>query len=79
MKARIGRLRDKIRYHEHVYYVIGETEISDIHFDALMVILIELEAGHPEFYDHDSPTQRPGGGWDGFEEYKARTTEGERR
>ena len=72
MKERIETLRNKLRYHEHLYYALGEPEISDTHFDALMNILKELEAEHPEFHDTDSPTQRPGGGWDGFEEYAAR-------
>jgi DNA ligase (NAD+) len=54
-------LRDKIRYHEHRYYVLDNPEISDAEFDRLMDELIELESKHPELITPDSPTQRVGG------------------
>jgi DNA ligase (NAD+) len=54
-------LRDKIRYHEHRYYVLDDPEISDAEFDRLMDELIELESKHPELITPDSPTQRVGG------------------
>jgi len=54
-------LRDKIRYHEHRYYVLDDPEISDAAFDRLMDELIELESKHPELITPDSPTQRVGG------------------
>jgi DNA ligase (NAD+) len=54
----IERLREKIRYHEHRYYVLDEPEISDAAFDRLMKELKALEAAHPELVTPDSPTQR---------------------
>ena len=57
----IDALRDKVRYHEHRYYVLDDPEISDAEFDRLMDELIALEAEHPELIRPDSPTQRVGG------------------
>jgi DNA ligase (NAD+) len=59
--ARILRLRDEIRRHEHLYYVEDAPEISDAAFDRLMRELSALEAEHPELVTSDSPTQRVGG------------------
>jgi DNA ligase (NAD+) len=57
----IDALRDKIRYHEHRYYVLDDPEISDAEFDRLTNELKALEAEHPELITPDSPTQRVGG------------------
>src|SRR5579859_1846527 len=54
-------LRDTIRRHEHLYYVLDTPEIDDAAFDALMRELKEIEAKHPEWITSDSPTQRVGG------------------
>jgi DNA ligase (NAD+) len=54
-------LRDTIRRHEHLYYVLDAPEIDDAAFDALMRELKEIEAKHPEWVTPDSPTQRVGG------------------
>jgi DNA ligase (NAD+) len=54
-------LRDTIRRHEHLYYVLDAPEIDDPAFDALMRELKEIEANHPEWVTPDSPTQRVGG------------------
>src|SRR5262245_18782482 len=59
--ARIEKLREELRRHEHLYYVLDQPEISDAEYDALMRELQELEAKHPEFASPDSPTQRVGG------------------
>src|ERR1700757_662236 len=59
--ARAEKLREKIRYHEHRYYVLDAPEISDADYDALMNELKALEAEHPELLTPDSPTQRVGG------------------
>jgi DNA ligase (NAD+) len=56
-----AKLRDEIRHHEHLYYVLDAPEISDAEFDALMNDLKRLEAAHPELVTPDSPTQRVGG------------------
>ena len=57
----IEALRDKIRHHEYLYYVIDRPEISDFEFDQLMQQLQQLEAEHPNLITSDSPTQRVGG------------------
>lgn len=57
----IEALRETIRYHEHLYYVLDTPEISDAEFDALMRELQALEKQHPELVTPDSPTQRVGG------------------
>ena len=61
LQRKLDALRDKIRYHEHRYYVLDSPEITDAAFDRLMDELIELERKHPELITPDSPTQRVGG------------------
>ncbi len=61
VKAHVERLREEIRRHEHLYYVLDQPEITDAEFDALMKELKELEAEHPELATPDSPTRRVGG------------------
>lgn len=58
---RIRWLRQEIRRHEYLYYVLAKPEISDFEFDQLMAELKALEAAHPELVTPDSPTQRVGG------------------
>ncbi len=58
---KIEKLRDEIRHHEHLYYVLDKPAISDAEYDALMNELKRLEAAHPELITPDSPTQRVGG------------------
>jgi DNA ligase (NAD+) len=60
-EKKIESLREKIRHHEYLYYVIDNPEISDAEFDKLMRQLKDLEAEHPELITPDSPTQRVGG------------------
>ena len=60
-EKKIAALRDEIRHHEYQYYVLDNPEISDLHFDKLMLQLKELEAEHPALITPDSPTQRVGG------------------
>ncbi|HEX4485309.1 MAG TPA: NAD-dependent DNA ligase LigA [Terriglobales bacterium] len=54
-------LREKIRQHEHLYFVMDAPEISDFDFDQLTTELKKIEAEHPELITPDSPTQRVGG------------------
>ena len=61
MRQEIERLREQIRRHEYLYYVLDQPEITDAEFDALMNRLKQLEAEHPELITPDSPTQRVGG------------------
>ena len=60
-RKRIDALRDEIRHHEHLYYVLDQPEITDQEFDKLMQELQQLESEHPNLITPDSPTQRVGG------------------
>src|ERR1700685_2523023 len=57
----IARLREQIRHHEYLYYVLDQPEIGDADFDKLMRQLKDLEAENPDLVTADSPTQRVGG------------------
>jgi DNA ligase (NAD+) len=58
---KIEKLREELRRHEHLYYVLDAPEVSDAEYDALMNELKKLEAAHPDLVTPDSPTQRVGG------------------
>ncbi|MCP4594333.1 MAG: NAD-dependent DNA ligase LigA [bacterium] len=65
---RIEDLREQIRRHDHLYYVLAEPSISDGEYDRLLRELRNLETAHPNLAAADSPTQRVGGQpIDGFE------------
>src|SRR5260221_5100761 len=57
----IERLREEIRRHEHLYYVLDRPEITDAEYDGLMRKLQAIEAQHPNLVTPDSPSQRVGG------------------
>jgi DNA ligase (NAD+) len=57
----IEALREDLRHHEHLYYVLDAPELSDAEYDQRMNRLRALETAHPELITHDSPTQRVGG------------------
>jgi DNA ligase (NAD+) len=61
VSQKIEALREKLRRHEHLYYVLDSPEITDAEYDAMMRELKALEEAHPEFAAADSPTQRVGG------------------
>ena len=61
VQQQIEALREKLRHHEHLYYVQDAPEVSDAEYDAWMRELRALEQAHPEFLTPDSPTQRVGG------------------
>ena len=68
----IEKLREELRRHEHLYYVLDAPEITDAEYDALMNELKRLEAEHPELLTPDSPTQRVGGKpAEGFQKVRA--------
>lgn len=54
-------LREQLRWHERLYYVLDRPEISDAEYDELMQKLQRLEAEHPELDSPDSPSRRVGG------------------
>ncbi len=59
--SEIESLREELRRHEYLYYVLDQPEITDAEYDAMMRRLQELEGSHPELATPDSPTQRVGG------------------
>ena len=61
-KARHEDLAERIRYHDHRYYVLDNPEIEDSEYDRLFRELEILESEHPTLVTPDSPTQRVGGG-----------------
>ena len=61
IERKIGKLRETIQRHEHLYYVLDAPEISDAEYDRLVQELKKLEEAHPEMITPDSPTQRVGG------------------
>lgn len=60
-EQQIEKLRDEIRRHEELYYVLDNPEISDAEYDKLLEKLQKLEQQHPDQVTADSPTQRVGG------------------
>jgi len=61
LSREVEKLREEIRRHEYLYYVLDAPEISDEEFDKLMRRLKAIEEAHPEWITPDSPTQRVGG------------------
>ncbi len=57
----IEELREELRRHEYLYYVLDRPEITDAEYDALMRRLQDLESQHPNLITPESPTQRVGG------------------
>jgi DNA ligase (NAD+) len=60
-QKRIADLRERIRHHDHLYYVEARPEISDFDYDKLYAELKELEEQFPVLVTPESPTQRVGG------------------
>ena len=61
VRREIERLRQEIRRHDYLYYVLAQPEISDYEYDMLMKRLEALERQYPELITPDSPTQRVAG------------------
>ena len=57
----IEHLRQELRRHDYLYFVLNKPALSDVQYDALMRELVELEKKHPELASADSPSQRAGG------------------
>ncbi len=60
VEKRIQELREKINYHNYLYYILDSPEISDAEYDRLFDALVEIESKYPELITPDSPTQRVG-------------------
>ena len=54
------KLKKEIEWHNRLYYVEDNPEISDQEYDRLFDRLLELEKSHPELVTADSPSQRVG-------------------
>jgi DNA ligase (NAD+) len=61
LSEEVERLREDLRHHEYLYYVLDQPQITDAEYDARMRRLQELEAEDPSLASADSPTQRVGG------------------
>jgi len=61
LAERIERLRDEIRRHDYLYYVLNQPKVSDRRYDKLFAELKALEQAHTELITADSPTQRVSG------------------
>ncbi len=71
IKKQIESLRENLRRHDYLYYVLSSPKISDKEYDDLMSRLKELEDKYPEFKSDDSPTVRVSGGiLEGFKTVK---------
>ncbi len=57
-RKQIEQLRDQIRRHDYLYYVLNRPEISDRRYDELLAELKTLEQANPQLITGDSPTQR---------------------
>ena len=60
IEVKLENLRETIRRHDHLYYVINRPEVSDSEYDRLFRELQDLEADHPDLLIPNSPTQRVG-------------------
>ena len=60
-KKEISDLRQEIRKHDYLYYVLDQPEIPDASYDRLYKRLVQLEKDHPDLRSKDSPTERVGG------------------
>lgn len=61
VREEIEKLRDEIRRHDRLYYVMDSPEITDREYDRLYRRLKDLEDAHPGLVKADSPTQRVAG------------------
>lgn len=57
---KIAKLKEEIRHHDYLYYVLDRPEISDEEYDRRFNTLVRLESAFPQFSTPDSPTRRIG-------------------
>ncbi|MFW6020365.1 MAG: NAD-dependent DNA ligase LigA [Bacteroidales bacterium] len=60
-RERISKLSEELHYHNYLYYVKAQPEISDYEYDIKMKELEQLEREFPELASPNSPTKRVGG------------------
>jgi DNA ligase (NAD+) len=56
----IDELRDRLEYHNYLYYVKNEPQVSDRLYDTMFNVLQTIEQRFPELQTSDSPTRRVG-------------------
>jgi len=61
IKKTIEALREEIRRHDYLYYVLSQPKISDKEYDNLLLKLKKLEDENPNLKSEDSPTMRVSG------------------
>ncbi|MHC4323464.1 MAG: NAD-dependent DNA ligase LigA [Planctomycetota bacterium] len=61
VSKQIELLREEIRKHDYLYYVLNNPEISDLKYDKLFAKLKQLEETNQQLITPDSPTQRVAG------------------
>ena len=57
----LEKLKEAVRRHDHLYYVLDKPELTDREYDKLYRRLKDLEEKNPELVTPDSPTRRVGG------------------
>jgi DNA ligase (NAD+) len=62
IKHKVKELKDKLRQHDYLYYVLSQPKISDKEYDDLIAKLKFFEDKYPELRTDDSPTMRLSGG-----------------
>src|SRR5438105_11393012 len=60
-KEKHAEVVEEIRRHDHAYYVLAQSSISDKEYDRLYRQLVDLEKEFPDLITPDSPSQRVGG------------------
>jgi DNA ligase (NAD+) len=58
--ARVTELRQQIRQHDYLYYVVAEPVVSDLQYDQLLKELTQWETRFPSLITDDSPTRKIG-------------------
>ena len=58
IKNKIEKLREKLRKHDYLYYVLSQPIVADKEYDDLMRQLIALENKYSQYRTDDSPSQR---------------------
>ena len=53
MQTQLEKLRQQLRYHNHLYYVLDDPQIPDVEYDRLFRELQALETAHPELITPD--------------------------
>ena len=53
-KKSYENLKEDIRFHNHLYYILDDPKIKDHEYDKLFKELLTLESNHPEWVAKDS-------------------------